>query len=144
MNEFYCDDGRLVVERFHECDGVCYGNVCRDRVYGGGGSGSSSGGSVAPVVFSGESYDWDGVSFLRLNIEEGDRIVFDFSGSEYVFLLSDVSGAVISVSLAGEDFVFNVGDSNGVDLDGDDVDDISVKAKGINLVNGLVTLDLNG
>ena len=146
LNEFYCDNGQIAVERFHKCLEICYNSACRKIVSRGGGGGSSSssgGGSSVSVETAGRFYVWeDSISFFRTNLMKEDSVRFNILNLEYSLVISEVSDIVL-FSVGSENSNLSVGETKNFDLNSDSVLDISIKVKSIDLINKEAVFDLN-
>jgi hypothetical protein len=146
LNEWFCENGNLAVERLHSCaNGICSKGECKKIIGGGGGgSGSSSGGSSSPITVGvGENYIWeDSVELFRVQLSEEDSVSFNVLGVGYDFVLDEISSVSVLASISGNGQIsVNVGEERGVDLDSDDISDIVIKLKSINLLTNNANLD---
>ena len=144
INEWYCEDGKLAIEKFYTCPETCYQGACGEiKKYGGGGSPLNEGDSSAASTSSSQSYIWnESLSFFRIDLKNGDNVLFNINESEYKLILNNLLVDSAYISIGNENSNLFVSETKTFDLNTDNVSDVSVKLKSINILNQEASFDL--
>ncbi len=151
LTEYYCEDDEKKSEE-NECsvdcdDGVCLDVVKKYKLSGGGDgsvieSSSDTEVSVASSQETGQTYELgELVSEKVLEVVKNDAIEFTINGNQYTIIIQDNTETQITTDVFGN---INVGEEKRADLNSDDIPDLYIKVRSINIINKKIILSLRG
>lgn len=147
LTERFCQNSQENSEE-HECEGNCEEGACVEAVkkstYSGGGGGSSGAPASPATASTAQTYDIGelGSEQIGVKLVKGDNIKFTKSGVEYAVALDEQTDIQATISIGSQRKTLYSGEETQMDLDNDEVSDISIKLKSINLIEGNVNLIL--
>ncbi|MDP2925323.1 MAG: hypothetical protein Q8N99_03050 [Nanoarchaeota archaeon] len=151
LNEYYCENDKIAVERFYSCKFGCLNGACMgtaDSGGGGGSSGGSSGGSVPEIsqTINYQTYSLGELIVSEVEAGNNDKIKLSIlknsSNTEYTLSLSELSltSIMISVENPAQSISFSIGEEKYIDLDSDTLNEILIKLKSISITTNKAKL----
>ena len=157
LTEWLCENQEVKSDE-HVCEFECDFGSCINKVTasiggggetyfisGGGGGGETSSTSSQSISQTQQIYDLGILdSEKSVDVINKDIIKFTLSGAQYTIILQDSSQtqATLQISSLSNPTTINVGNTKTIDLNGDEISDVSIKVKSINVISNKVKLVL--
>lgn len=148
LNEYYCENKKIAVERFYNCKYGCFNEACRITPVESSASGGSSGGSSSGESSSAEpltqainyeTYSLGDLIVSEVELADNDKIKFNIiknsSSTGYTITLSEhsLTSGKINIENPLQTISFSVGEEKYIDLDSDGSNEILLKLKSVSV-----------